>query len=595
MYVSYQNMSNSAPTPVPGLRAGPPGLHRGSKAYLLVLIGALLPYLPCLGYGFVYDDDVIIQDNPAILSWGFVPSYFVKPLGAFYTGLRSAHYYRPMVFLWLRINDFLFGLHPWGWHLTNILLHAAASLLVLLILRKYFPAGAWAAFGAVIFAVHPAHIETVAWVSGCTDSLMAVGLLGAFYLWLTALESPSLSRHLGSLACFAVALLTKETAVVLPVMIFTQALIGIPGDDVSGEKGLRRFVYAVRQAIPYVLLDALYLAARFLVFRGVPKPSTWISGSEALLTVPSLLVFYLRHLAWPFHFSVLYDFPVVPHAGGGGFWAPLILLAAIMAACWFWFLRSKDQRIMMAALWFLFPLAPVLNIGFFHRDDFVQDRYLYLPVLAVSILLAMAGESLSRAGSRQNAALAVSAALMLALGIATMAQIQPWQNNLSLYTNAVRVAPHNAKARNNLASEYSNAGRYQDASELLSALLRDEPNQWLPNYNYGYVNYRLGNLPVAKEYLSRAIRIDPSEPDQFIYLGTTYFKEGQLQPAEELVRHAIALKPDGVGYHIVLGVIKMRQGDLMGARTAMLEELKYHPNSEAAQAQLQAISAQLQK
>jgi tetratricopeptide (TPR) repeat protein len=565
------------------------------KPCLLVVFAALLPYVSSLRYGFVYDDDVQVLGNPAILDWHFVPAYFLKPIAGFYSGIHSAHYYRPIFFLWLRLNYFLWGTHSWGWHLTNLTLHAGASLVVLVVLSTYFTDVRWATVGALIFAVHPAHVETVAWVSGCTDSLMALSLLGSLCLWMRNCETPSLLRRIGSLACCGLALLTKETAVILPVVIFFHAFLGVPTSTRTAER--RNLSHGLREALPYVVLAAAYLAIRFFVLRGDAVPLQWISHTEALVTIPSLLVFYTRHLVWPSNLSIFYDFPIVKSSSSYLFWAPLALLCGALAVACSWFRRRRDTRIALAGLWFLLPLAPVLYIGAFKQEDFVHDRYLYLPVLTLSILAAMLGEFASQVEIRRGVSsfhLVVAGAAIVALALSTVAQVRPWENNLSLYTNAVRVAPKNGQARNNFANQYSALGRYQDASDVLKALVGDHPDLWLANYNYGFVNYRLGNFALAEEYLLRAIHLDPSEPDQYIYLGTTYFKEGRLPEAERQIRQGIWRKPDGIGYHIVLGVIEMQQGNLIGARDAMLEELRYHPESHAARVQLQAISPQLQ-
>src|ERR1700740_374889 len=187
--------------------------------FLLVIVAAVLPYLASLRYGFVYDDDAQVLANPGIRSWHFVPAYFAKPI-SFFTGAASAHYYRPIFFLWLRLNYFLWGTHAWGWHLATLALHMLVSLLVLALLREYLEDPKWAAAGALIFAVHPAHVETVAWVSGCTDALLGLGLLGSVYLWMRDCEASSLRRRIGCQACCALALLTKETVVISPLIIF---------------------------------------------------------------------------------------------------------------------------------------------------------------------------------------------------------------------------------------------------------------------------------------------------------------------------------------------------------------------------------------
>jgi len=565
--------------------------------YWIVAGLAILPYLPSFGYGFVYDDDVQVLANPAILSWHFVPAYFGKAIAGFFSGVRSAHYYRPLFFLWLRLNYFVWGTQAWGWHLANVALHLAASLLVLMVLKKYFRDVLWAAVGAAIFAVHPSHVETVAWVSGCTDSLMAVSLLGSLWLWMKARETGSLAWGIGSLACCGTALLSKETAVILPVVIFFHALLGIPAGGPSEEGKARRVGSALRESIPYVIVTVVYAAVRFFVLHGIPSPALWVSRGEALLTMPSIMWFYARHLVWPWNLSLFYDFPVVSRASSYLFWGPLALLAGLIAATGIWYRRSRDPRIVLAGLWFLLPLVPALYIGVFKQDDFVHDRYLYLPVLGMAILGAWLAESLAsreRGPSAVRLPLVASGGVVVALAIATMVEAQPWKDNLALYSQAVRVAPKNSQARNNLASEESKLGRYQEASEVLKALLADEPGLWLANYNYGYVNYRLGNFALAEKYLGRAIRIDPNDADQYIYLGTTYFKEGRLLDAEAQVRQGIARKPDGTGYHFLLGVIEMQKGNLAAAREEMLTELRYNPGSQAARMQLDIISKDMQ-
>lgn len=561
------------------------------SATLLLLTAAMLPYLASLRYGFVYDDDAQVLGMPAIRSWSFVPGYFFKPIPGF-----IVRYYRPIFFLWFRLNYFLWNTHAWGWHLTNVVLHAVASLLVMGILCRYFKDVRCTVAGALVFAVHPAHVETVAWVSGCTDALMAVSLLGSLFLWMENCEAPSLRRRIGSLVCCALALFSKETAVVLPILIFFHALAGILAASAVQEGAGNRTRFALREAAPYVGIAAAYLAARFLVLRAMPGTPNWISHAQTILTMPSLLLFYASHLIWPMKSSIFYDFPIVSRAANPSFWAPLVILAGIALGTWVWFRRTKDSRVLGASLWFLLPIAPVLYIRMFRPDEFVHDRYLYLPVLALSILAGILCEFLWKAEPGRKASVLPSVLVgvaVVSLALATVAQAQPWQSNLSLYTYAVQVAPKNTMGRNNLASEYAAEGRYQDASDVLKPLLKDRPDMWLANYNYGYVNYRLGNFILADKYLHRAILIDPKDADQYVYLGTTYFKEGRLQDAAEQLRQGIARRPDGAGYHLVLGLILLKEGNLPSAREEMVTELSNHPESGAARAELQAIDKQL--
>lgn len=559
--------------------------------FVPILCAAILPYVASLGYGFVYDDDIQVLQPPAVQPWHFLPGYFFRPIPGF-----TARYYRPLFFLWLAANRSVWRTHALGWHLDNLVLHALASLLVFAVLRRYFPGERSATFAAMLFAVHPVHVETVAWLSGGSDALMVVALLGSLLLWIRNCETPSLSRRASSLACCALALLCKETAVILPAVIFFHKLVAIPAIN-HPEQKKSNLRLALWDAVPYLTVTALYLCARFWILRGVSTAATeWVSRKDAFLTLPSVLSFYAGHLAFPWNLSLNYDLPVVTGLNERLFWIPLIMLTGIAGATWALVRLTGDKRILAAALWLLLPLAPVLYIRLFAQDDFVHDRYLYLPVLGVAVLAGIVGEALKQSKSWGNRRGLIQGAFVIgivSLGLVAAIQAQPWRNNLLLYTNAVRVAPNNMLARNNLAGEFVKQGRYSEAGEMFKAILEKRPGMWLANYNYGSLNYRLGNLALAEEYLRRAISIDPSDPDEYIYLGATYLKEGRLADADEQVRKAIARKPDGAGYHFILGVIELQRGDLELAREQMLEELKYHPEASAVRTQIQAIEKQM--
>ena len=567
----------------------------GSAAQaVIVALSAIVIYLPTLRFGFVYDDDIQVLDNPAIGSWKYLAAYFLKPIAGFYPGFTSAHYYRPVFFLWLRLNYFLFQKQAWGWHLTNTLLHAIVCVLVLKVLRSYFSQSKWPFFGALLFVVHPAHVETVAWVSGCTDALLALGLFSSFYLWLKDNDSSSVLAKSCSMACFGVALFSKETAVIFPAIIFVHSLLMPPKG--RGENNSSGPIRAVLQALPYAILTLTYLAIRHSVLRELPNEVTWIAPVQALLTVPALVQFYLFHLIVPQTLSPAYDFAVTTRTGDVRFWLPFLLLAAIAAAVALWYVKTRSKVLFAMPAWVLLPLIPVLYVVNFHRDDFVHDRYLYIPVLGISIAFVLFGEGFERSRivvRKPYLPLAAASGLAALFALICVVQANPWRSNLLLYANAMHVAPKNVVARNNLASEYNGRGRYLEANEILKPLVEDRPDLWLANYNYGYSNYHLGNLVLAEEYLQRAIAIDPVNSDQYIYLGTTYFKEKRYFDATKQIQKAIERRPDGQGYHFAQGIVYLNTGQLVAAKQEMQLELHYHQDNTAARAQIQIIDKQI--
>jgi len=560
-------------------------------AYLAVFCAAVLPYLPTLSYGFVYDDDVQVAGMPALRPWHVLPGYFARPIPGF-----SAHYYRPLFFLWLDMNRHVWGPRAWGWHLSSVLLHAAACLLALAVLRRYFRDIKWAALGALVFAVHPAHVESVAWISGGTDTLMSVGLLGSLYLWMRAREDSSPWKQAASLVCGGLAVLAKETAVILPAIISFHTMMGILRTEADSTKLGDRLAEALRQSVPYLLVAAACLVIRWLVLRGVPPTAQSISLTEGLLTIPYLLVFYVQHLIWASKLSLNYDLPIVNSAQAWAFWAPLVLLGIVGVAVCLWVLRSREMRAAAVVGWFLLPLLPVLYLPLFSEDDFVHDRYLYLPVMALSIVAGLLGEYFWKPEKRRKTGIvpmAILAATVLSLGLGTVVQARPWRNNLLLYTNAVRIAPRNMLARNNLAREYAFEGHYAEAAEMFREILSVRPAMWLANYNYGFVNYRLGNLAIAERYLLEAIRINPYDADEHVCLGTTYLKQGRLAEAEQQVRLGIAQKHDGHGYHLALAIVLLAQGNPAGAQEELQQEVRYHPENAIAVARVRAANPQL--
>jgi tetratricopeptide (TPR) repeat protein len=576
-------------------QTSPPLLGARLWSCLAVLLAlTALAFLPALDYGFVYDDDVQVVSNAAIRSWSSVPSYFVSSVWSFHDPAAASNYYRPLFYLWLRLNFALFGLHAFGWHLSSLLAHLAASGLVFALLRRHFRSLWVVAAGALVFGVHPVHIESVVWVSGATDILATIGILGSLLLWLhDGAEPPGPLRWMASLVCYAAALLIKETSIVFPAIIFLYALAGIPREPGAAPASGGRLGRAIRQVAPFLGVTLLYLTARFFVLHGFRGGVPWVSARVAALTAPSVLLSYLRHLLWPAKLSLFYDLPLVESAASPAFWLPLGLLGAVAIGGWFWWRRQRDTAIPAAFAWIVLPLLPVLNIAFFQPDDFAHDRYLYLSLIGLSFAVGALPRVFSaQAPSAQlaRAGLAAAALLSLSLALSTAIQSSPWRDNLALYTHAVERAPRNTMARNNLAGQYAARGRFEEAAAIFRAIVVERPDFWLANYNFGYVNYRLKRFDLAEMFLLRAVAINPLDADEYAYLGLTCFRQGRLKEAEAHLRSAIARKPGREGYHLALGAIHLQEGDLPAARAEFLEELKYHPESQPARAQLAALS-----
>ncbi|HSA92307.1 MAG TPA: tetratricopeptide repeat protein [Terriglobales bacterium] len=555
----------------------------------LALLLTALAYIATLGFQFVNDDGSQIVLNRRLESWSYVPSYFQEHVWAHMQGRREGNYYRPVFLLWLLVNRTLFGLNPMAWHASSLVLHLAVTLMVgrlaLAISRD-----AWlAAFAALIFGLHPVHIEAVAWVSSASDPLAALFACSAFLFWLCARQEAR--RPLWpvlSLLSYALALLTKESVIVLPLMI---ALYAWMTDSSPGT-----VVRALRQSLPYWLLTLLYLPVRFLALGKLGNAVTPVTWETVLWTLPSVVWFYARKLLLPVGLSAFYDSPFVTSPGFASFVLPLLALlalAAVAALCW----RRWPSPALAAGLVWLLPILPVLNLPAFRFTQMVGDRYLYLPSVGFVMLVALAVRRI-RLGRRLRFGLpagqvAILLLLLVLLGAGTAAQAPHWATNLLLYSRGVEIAPQNVLARAFLANELLDRGQTELAISLYREILAVDPNYWWGNFSLGITYYRLGDFAQAERLLSRAIQADPRNSMQFLYLGLVRRSQGDLPQAQAAMEYAIRLDPDVAGYHTILAEVLEQRGDLEGALRLYREEAALFPRDPDAAERVRQAEARL--
>jgi len=566
---------------------------------VLLLVLPFLLYASVLSFHFVYDDEILIVNNPLIRSWKSIPTFFTQSLtSSIYPGL-AANYYRPVQLLWLLVNRTLWGLSPFGWHLSTLALHVLVTLSVYLLARRILRDRLSAALAGAVFAAHAIHVETVAWVMGFQDSLVALAVVTSFLCYVNG-RSPGRRRTAwlaGATLLYALGIFAKENALALPVIIAAYEWLHPPPpfgpqSPLAEKVRLRACLNAVA---PYLVVTGVYLVARVVVLEGFSHVVTRISPATLLQTLPLVVATYLQHLFWPVGLSAFYDIPYVDHPGLSNFWLPVGAPLAVGAGLLWW--SKKSRQAATASLWLIVPALPVLNLSVFPPGEPLHDRYMYLPSVGFVLLLAMGLRRLGAGGRRllgQPAGAFIGGVILAGLlGYGTISYGRFWSDNLTLYRRGVEIAPQNNIANNNLANEFVARGQYAEGIRLYQQVLARSPGFWLSNYNLGFCYYKVNQLEEAQRFLGRAIAMDPSNPDQFIYLGLTKFKMGRMHEAESTLRHAIALRPDGPGYHFALGILLKGRGEFNAALEEMRTELRYHPGQSAAQRQIGEIETLL--
>ena len=562
-------MNASLPRELAPRRAAPEG---GQLLLAIALLITSLAYLGTLHFNFVYDDGPQIISNPTLTSWRSLPSLFAGNTWSFLIPGWAGNYYRPIFMSWLLLNRMLWGLNPTAWHASTLLVHLLATWMSFLVARQILGSGTQAGFVALLFGLHPIHIESVAWISGVTDPLMAIFVFAAFWAWIRGelTSGPRIPWRALSAVFYLVACLSKETAILLPLVLVAYDLLCRDQSTVTR---------TVLRTWPLWIAAALYIALRAFALRGLLHP---IGMPSPLLTIPTILWGYFRRLLWPVHLSLFYDTPPVTAASEWRFWLPLIAWIAVAIAV---YLARRSRILLFSLVWIFSFLAPaILGLPVFYVGEWIHDRYLYLPSFGFCLLLGYAIAKLP-SHRRLFALPAAPASAMLGL-VALMAfgtawQQQYWRNSLLLFLHSVNEAPRSSWAKGYLAAELLRRGDRDDAQRMYEAALQLDPSNWKNNVAYGALLYQMGDYRRADEFFTRAIAGDPTDANAHFNQGLSRFNYGNYTGAETSLREALRRDPRLPQAHYWLGYSLERQGLLDDAREQYLAEIHQHPDSAA--------------
>jgi protein O-mannosyl-transferase len=564
-----------------------------------VLFLTALTYLGTVRFGFlIYDDDPQIVSNPVIRAWHYVPQYFFSSVWMQIAPLFRGNYYRPLFLLSLRIGYALFGLRPLGWHLLAIGMHLVASWLTYLLVKRLTGQFTTAWLTALIFGVHPIHHEVIAWVSGTTESLCAILFLLSFLAFLRSREGSKALWMSASCALYALALLSKETAIILPVLLFAYGWIADRPVAAQPDQGFTlRFRRAFAPTIFYLPVALLYLVVRNYVLSGLGHARVSVSFVSWFLTLPSILLFYLRNWFLPFRLAEFYDVLYQSRPGAAGVVLPA--LALVLAAVAVWTLRNRlgAKATGYAVALIVIPILPALDTFVFRADELVHDRYFYVPSIGAALLLALFIQwvARSRPGVFGQPTRVVMGGLAVALLLASFAGYAAgfWSSDYALFSRAHRIAPGNATATNNLAVEMITRHELAPAQELLETGYRNHPGDFRFPLNLGRLYYSEGQYPQAEALVARVRELEPGLADSYVLLSQVQLKQGRPKEAQATMRQAALLSPYSAQVHAIYGIVLAANGDCESADHEFQAALALNPGDAFTQVQMNRCKAAL--
>jgi tetratricopeptide (TPR) repeat protein len=504
---------------------------------LALLLTSFAVYAPVRHFDFVnFDDPEFVRDNPHVRN-GLTP----EGLTWAFTSGESANWF-PVTRLSHLLDAQLFGMRAGPHHISSVLFHGLAALLLFAFLRRATGVRWPSAFVAFLFAVHPLHVESVAWVAERKDLLCTLFWFLALLAYVRYTERPGAGRYLLVLLPFALGLMAKPMIVTLP---FVLLLLDV--------WPLRR-PPGIWEKIPFFALSAAGAIVTYVVQQhsgAVGVLAAFPFGQRVENAVVSYVV-YIAKMLWPTRLAAFYPYPSdIPLWQAG-------LAAAALAGISILVLRSFRAYPYLAVgwLWYLGTLAPVIGlvqVGAQAR----ADRYMYVPMVGLSIMLAWGVADLVRRRPRARPAAAVlAAAACLCCAVLAAAQVQHWRNSESLFEHALAVTGGNYVAHNNLGTALEEIpGRLPEAIAHYQSALRINPDSAEAHNNLGNAWAQLpGRLPEAIAQYEAALRIRPTYAAAHLNLGTVLMRTpGRLPDAIAEYHAAVRLGPNNAEAHNDLG------------------------------------------
>jgi len=543
-------------------------------AILLFLLVVLL-YLPSLQNGFVWDDHANIVDNRELRTAEGLRRIWLEP--------GAVLQYYPLTYTTFWLEHRLWGTHPFGYHLVNILLHAGAAVLVWMALGRLGVPNAWLA--AAIFAAHPLQVESVSWASERKTLLAAFFSLCSFlaYVRFAGFRSgaerekePEWVFYRLSMGFFICAVLSKTVACTLPVVFFLLAWWRTP----------KVTVREVEPLIPMVLISfVMGLTTMWVEERMGSQGAAWaFSIFDRVLIAGQSVWFYVWKLVWPFPSIFIY-----PRWPLDSAWRLVFPLAAIAITGFLWVRRDRlGKTPLFATLYFVVSLSPTLGFlnFFFMKYSFVADRFQYLA--GVGLIGAAAAVS----GRRWRFALVM---VLAGLAPATWQYQKAFQTEETIWRDTIRKNPGAWMAYNNLGNELARRGNLQDAAGYFTESVRINPDHISARINLGNALWLMGRAGEALDVLSETARIWPDHADAHFVLGTALAQSGRAADAMSHFREAVRLNPDHADAHHNLGVALAREGKSREAAIHFAEALRVRPDFEKAHEHLNRILAELER
>jgi tetratricopeptide (TPR) repeat protein len=559
-----------------------------SAALAVVSLAVFAP--ACTNQFINYDDGTYVTRNPNVQD-GLTPAGVRWAL----TSTRMANWH-PLTWLSFQLDAQVFargpqGLAPWGFHLTNIVLHAACTVLLFGALWRMTEAIWPSALVAALFAVHPLHVESVAWVAERKDVLSTLFWMLTLWAYAGYVRRPALFRYLAVLVAFALGLTAKPMLVTLPCVLLLLdywPLRRFAGSvSLAGQGKARTPGWLLMEKLPLFALAAMSSAVTLRIQEQVGTVNTL---GQLPARAENALVSYVRYLGkafWPNALVPFYPYHVeLSHL----WWAAALLLTVITILAIV--LRQRCPYLIVGWLWYLGTLVPVIGLVQVLGGHAMADRYTYVPIIGIFLAVSWGlADWSAHPRAPRWLPVAAAAAVLMSCAAVTAQQIGYWRDSLTLWRHTVESGEDCPLAQCNLGTALGDLGHSDDASRYFHWALEMDPDYVEAHYCLGRLAASMGNRDEAVRRYRQVLEIDPDHEKARNSLGIALAQQGKFGDAIAQFRHVLARNAENADAHYNLGRTFHDQGRLSEAAGEYAAALRIYPRYLAAHYGLAVVFA----
>jgi len=563
--------------------------------YVILTLATLAVFRQVYQYSFINFDDIGYVTQYSNIQSGITNGF----LWAF--GTRYADLWNPLVWLSFMFDYQLHGLNAGGYHVTNLILHILSTLLLFWLFNRMTKALWRSAFVAALFALHPFHVESVAWIAERKDVLSAFFWMLTLCLYVYYTEKPVTKRYLLVVFCFVLALMSKPMVVTLPVILLlldywplgrlgSQKIVTKDPEIISVASSKEKKKNKVKQEtlkknipptqvrklpqtriagiipvwqlwekIPFFILSAVF---SIITLYNPNQPKTSLKAFSLISRLANAsvaFVTYLEKTLWPYDLAVFYPFSDQLPLGQvlGAALGIIVISAAVIV------MAKRLPYLFVGWLWFVITLLPVIGIIQLSliTPYAMADRYHYLPSIDIAVGLAWGIPLLFKQKElRKKILLPAGIAVVAILAILSWRQCGYWRDSVTLFNHSLQVTKDNYLAHSNLCDALNEEGKIQEAIDHCSEAIRMRPDYYIAYNNRGTAYSKLGKYQLTLEDLNKAIALNPDSAEARNNRGIAYIKLGQNQLALEDLNEAIRLNPDYALSYYNRAAVYLNQG-----------------------------------